>query len=319
MKSYDLDSAFPHTPQVFSERIDQTLRQIKEEKPMRKITLRAVLMAALITLLVAGAAYAVINLGQEWYFGTRFTAYQEHEPEKHQAIMENLQTDIIQENSGEAAGWVNLKVQDAAWAKEQKVLTLSFAASALSPDKEEMYALGELDQDGLWTAQPDPEDPEARLEHWLFTSQKHGLPQDVMNDPNKRLLLIDVMTDVHIGTSDVAMPMWMTDTFTSPEGPVITIQEYDLSQLEDAEIRKNYENRSTPEGWSQADYEQYLRKEEAGLLARAEDIRQAIAQATDANGYLPLRMPYKVWFFDLEKNDMGEGVDGEITFKVKVP
>ncbi len=76
MKRNDLDRAFPETPQAFSERIDQTLRRIKEEKPVKKITLKAVLVAALITLLAAGAAYALVSLGQEWYFNTRFTAYQ---------------------------------------------------------------------------------------------------------------------------------------------------------------------------------------------------------------------------------------------------
>jgi hypothetical protein len=322
MKRNDLDRAFPETPQAFSERIDQTLRRIKEEKPVKKITLKAVLVAALITLLAAGAAYALVSLGQEWYFNTRFTAYQEHEPEKHKAIMDNLITDIIQENTGDAAKLVDIQVQDASWAKEQKVLTLSYAAILQNPDEYEMYALWELDQDGSWTPQLDPDDPDSRTEHWLFTHHGYGIPKDVMKDPAKRLLLIDPMREVYIGQTDVAMPIWMSDILTSPDGPVICLQEFDLKQLEDAEIRKDYEGRTEPVGWSKAeggDYQQYLKDEETRLLKRAADMRAAITANTDKEGFLHLRMPYELWFYDLEKNDLDRSITGEITFKVKSP
>ncbi len=319
MKRHELDRAFPETPPVFSARIDQTLRQIKEEEPVKKITFRAVLVAAMVTLLIGGIAFAAISLGQEWYYNNRFTAYKEHKPEKHQAIMDNLVTNIAQENAGEAAKLVDLKVQDASWSKEQRVLTISYAASALFPDKDEMYAYWELDQDGVYTVEIDPDDPDSRTEHWLFASHAHGIPRDVMKDPNKRLLLIDPMRDVYIGNSGVTMPMWASDILTNPEGIVFTLHEFDLKQLEDAEIAKNYENRGTPQGWTEADYEKYLKDEKARLLAKAKDMREAIANNTDAEGYLPLRMPYELWFFDLEKNEVGDKIDGELSFKVKVP
>ncbi len=318
MKRTDLDRAFPETPQAFSERIDQTLRQIKEEKPMKKITLRAVLAAALITLLIGGIAYAAISLGQEWYFNNRFTAYQEHEPEKHRAIMDNLTKDILQENRGEAAELVSLKVQDASWSKEQKVLTVSYSAQVKDPAKDEMYALWELDQDGSWALQLDPDDPDSRTEHWLFAPHAQGIPRDVMKDPAKRLLLMDYAGDVYIGDSGVMMPMWMSDILSREEGPVICLQEFDLKQLEDAEIRKNYENRATPQGWDKADYEKYLRDEEARLLKRAGEMRGALAAGIDGDGFLSLRFPYKVWMYDLEKNEPGRSLDGEIVFKVKM-
>lgn len=320
MKRTDLDRAFPETPQAFSERIDQTLRQIKEEKPMKKITLRAVLAAALITLLIGGIAYAAISLGQEWYFNNRFTAYQEHEPEKHRAIMDNLTKDILQENRGEAAELVSLKVQDASWSKEQKVLTVSYSAQVKDPAKDEMYALWELDQDGLWgSEETEEDDPESRTEHWLFAPHAQGIPRDVMKDPAKRLLLMDYEGEVYIGDSGVMMPMWMSDILSREEGPVICLQEFDLKQLEDAEIRKNYENRSTPQGWDKADYEKYLRDEEARLLKRAGEMREALAAGIDGDGFLSLRFPYKVWMYDLEKNEPGRFLDGEIVFKVKMP
>ena len=319
MKRIDLDRAFPKTPQAFSERVDQTLRQMKEEKPMKRITLRAVLAAALITLLIGGIAYAAISLGQEWYFNNRFTAYQEHEPEKHRAIMDNLTKDILQENRGEAAELVSLKVQDASWSKEQKVLTVSYSAQVKDPAKDEMYALWELDQDGSWALQLDPDDPDSRTEHWLFAPHAQGIPRDVMKDPAKRLLLMDYEGEVYIGDSGVMMPMWMSDILSREEGPVICLQEFDLKQLEDAEIRKNYENRSTPQGWDKADYEKYLRDEEARLLKRAGEMREALAAGIDGDGFLSLRFPYKVWMYDLEKNEPGRFLDGEIVFKVKMP
>lgn len=53
-------------------------------------------------------------------------------------------------------------------------------------------------------------------------------------------------------------------------------------------------------GWSEADggYQQYLKDEE---------------------GFLRLRMPYELWFFELEKNELDGSINGKITFKVKTP
>ena len=139
-----------------------------------------------------------------------------------------------------------------------------------------------------------------------------------MKDPAKRLLLIDPMREVYIGQTDVAMPIWMSDILTSPDGPVICLQEFDLKQLEDAEIRKDYEGRTEPVGWSKAeggDYQQYLKDEETRLLKRAADMRAAITANTDKEGFLHLRMPYELWFYDLEKNDRPQRNRG-ITFKV---
>ena len=92
--------------------------------------------------------------------------------------------------------------------------------------------------------------------------------------------------------------------------------------LQDAEISKSYENRTAPVGWSEADggdYQQYLKDEEARLLKRAKEMREAIAANTDEEGFLRLRMPYELWFFDLEKNELDGSINGKITFKVKTP
>lgn len=318
MKPNDLDRAFPQTPRVFSERIDQTLRYLKEEQPMRKITFRAVLVAAMVTLLVAGAAYAVISLGQEWYFNTRFTAYQEHEPDKHKAIMDNLQQDIAQAASGEAGQLVTFKILDASWAQEQNVFTLSLASSALSPGEDELHAYGDLDQDGAWAPEPDPNDPDIRTQHWLATGKGFGLPQDTMTDPAKRLLLLDIWGEFYIGDTQVAMPMWMSDQFTTPDGPVMGLFEFDLNQLDDDKINANYENAPLPEGTDKAEFERNQKDLQGRQLQRAKAMREAIAANTDEKGFLTLRFPYRVWPFDLEKNALGEAVDGETVFQVKI-
>ena len=68
MKRTDLDRAFPETPQAFSERMTSRSGGKTREKSPSRLS-----VAALITLLAAGAACAC-QLGQEWYFNTRFTA-----------------------------------------------------------------------------------------------------------------------------------------------------------------------------------------------------------------------------------------------------
>ena len=98
MREKDLDRAFGDTPPAFTERMNQTLAQL-EDKPRRIPRLRAALIVAAVLALLCGIAYAVIMQGQAWYYNNRFTAYQEHEPQKHQAIMDNLQIVTQQEQT----------------------------------------------------------------------------------------------------------------------------------------------------------------------------------------------------------------------------
>lgn len=317
MKRSDLDRAFAQTPEAFSARIDQTLRMLKEERPVKKITARAVLAAALIVILASGIAYAVISLGQEWYFNNRFTAYQEHEPQKHQAIMDNLQKDIAQENTGNAAELTAFKVLDASWAQAEKVFTLSLSASPLNPG-DELHGYGDLDPDGSWVVALDPDDPDTRTDHWLWTEKGFGLPQDTMTDPSKRLLLLDVWDEVYIGSSQVPLPMWMSDHFTIPEGPVMVMMEFDLGLMEDEEINKIFAEASVPEGMDKAVFEKNQQEQQTRLLNLARDRREAVDQHTDQAGYLSLRFPYRLWPFDLAANALGEAVEGELHFSVKI-
>ena len=94
MSNEELEQAFGPTPAAFSDRMNRTLLTLKEEEPMKKSIGRTLLLTALLALLLCGAAYAAVTQGQAWYYQNRFTAYQEYEPEKLDAIMRNLTTDI---------------------------------------------------------------------------------------------------------------------------------------------------------------------------------------------------------------------------------
>ena len=316
MKRFDLDKAFSETPKGFSERIDQTLRTIKEEKHVKKLTVRTILIAAAITLAVGSIAYAVITLGQEWYYNTRFTAYQQHEPDKHQAIMENMQTDIPQESNGTAANLVDVKVQDASWAGEKQVFTLSLTASAKDTGKYELHSLSEMDGDGLYAANIDAGDPDSRNVHWLGTSKGFGLPKDVMTDSGKQLLLIDLEKDLYIGETQSVLPGYMTDVFTTEEGPVMAVHEYDLKLAETAEVEKMFQDIEVPEGIDEAQFILDNQQQKERLMLQAEAAKQAIIDNTDGEGYLSLRLPYSIIPFS--NNEFGEAMEGVANFKVYI-
>ena len=316
MKRFDLDKAFPETPKEFTERIDQTLQTIKEGKPVKKITVRTMLIAAVITLAVGGIAYAIINLGQEWYYNTRFTAYQEHEPDKHQAIMDNMQTEIPQESTGAAAKLADVKVQDASWAGEKQVFTLSLTASAKDIGEYELHSLSEMDGDGLYAASIDVDDPDSRNVHWLGTSKGFGLPKDVMTDPGKQLILIDLERDLYIGETQTVLPGYMTDVFTTDEGLVMAVHEYDLKLADTAEVEKMFRDIQIPEGMDEAQFILDNQQQKERLMLQAEAANQAIEDNTDGEGYLSLRLPYSVIPFN--NNEFGEAMDGAAHFRIYI-
>lgn len=191
MREKDLDRAFGNTPPAFTGRIHQTLAQL-EDKPRRIPRLRAALIVAAVLALLCGIAYAVIMQGQAWYYNNRFTAYQEHEPQKHQAIMDNLQIVTLQEQTEGTP--VRVTVQDAAWVPQEKLLTVSLRAVEADPQTQELHPMWNLDPDGSYVgddAEALAEDEEARSEHWLLTEKGFGPVREMMNDGSKELLLFE--------------------------------------------------------------------------------------------------------------------------------
>lgn len=315
MRNMDWDRAFKQTPEVFTQRVQRTLLTLKEE-PMKRFTLRTAVLAAAILLALAGVAYAAIQLGQGWYYNNRFTAYKEHEPEKHQAIMDNLQTGITQQISGPAADLVTIKVQDVAWAEEKDVMTLSMLATPKDDKAHELHSAWSMDVDGANVGEIDPDDEESRLHHWLWTDKGYGLPEEVMMDPSKQLLLVTVDYPMYIGDSQAEMPSSSSDIFTTPDGPVMMVYEFDLSMLQPETIDAIYAKVKVPEGQDETEYLKMIEEVKARLKGAGTAAAEAILTHTDEEGYLPLRFTFKVQTF--QNDTYGEPVPGEVNFRIKV-
>lgn len=192
MRREDLDRAIGETPQSFADQMNRTLLSLKEEKEMKRITFRTVVIVAIVAALLFTTAYALISQGLEWYYANRFTAYQEHEPEKYDAIMKNLTSEIPQTAAEDPQ--VKIAVTEASWAEEEKLLVVALTAEAADPEKNELHPMWNLDADGSYVGKDaviDPqEDSEDRAEHWLWTNHGFG-PVDEMIAAGKQLLLLD--------------------------------------------------------------------------------------------------------------------------------
>lgn len=321
-KQIERERVFGAVPQMITHRVSYALDHLEEERPMKK---RFVPILVLITLVaLAGVAYAAITVGLEWYYSNRFDAYREHAPEKYRAIMENLQTNVPQEDISDAQGLVSLTVQDYAWVDTQQVFTLSMAARATMPNEYELHPMMALDTDGLHSgSELDPDEPESRTEHWLWTKKGCGLPKDVMLDPAKKLLLVD-FENLLIGDTDIEFRMTSSDMFAIEDGASIGVMEIDLRWSDDEYIRSRYQPQPiaaavepavTPEPLPasyQAEMDAYCLE----ALDYAAKVREAIAKNTDESGNLTLRLPYIIR--SLENNELSEPTQGSAIFQVKI-
>jgi hypothetical protein len=234
MKRNDLDHAFDPTPHVFTNRVDTVLQTIKEDEPVKKFTLRTILIALAYTMLLGSIACAIVlTHGQEWYYNNRLTAYQKNEPTTQQAIFEHLETDVLQEPSEDSNGLADVTVQDYAWVPSQNLFTISFAARVKDGGTYELHSMMDMDADGHWAPTLDPKNEESRTEHWLSTEKGFGPPAEVMDDPAKKLLLTDLSSQhILIGDSNVDLKSRRFDSFTGEDGTVIAVMEIDLKQSE---------------------------------------------------------------------------------------
>ena len=315
MRKIDLERAFPQTPTGFHQSVEQTLLNLKEE-PMKKSALRVVMLAALITTLLAGIAYAVIQYGQEWSFDTRFTNFQNHKPEEYRAIVDGLQKDLPYQVTGPATELVELQVLDAAWAPKKSIATLSLLAFARDEGGYELHDLQEMDTDGALVGRIDPDDEESRMDHWLWTTKGFGLPKDTMIHPEKQLLLINNWGEIFIGESDTALPMGSSDSFTTSDGPVMSVYMFDLDLLDSAAIDAMIDLENVPEGYDKTEYNNMQKETLRWLKERGAKAAQAIIENTDDEGFLSLRYLFSVQTF--QDNSFGEEIPGEIRFKVKI-
>lgn len=313
MHDKKLDQAFGPTPELFSERIDQTLQALEEEKPMKRLTIRTVLIAALILALLCGIAYAVITQGQEWYYNNRFTAYLENDPEKHQAIMENLQA--VSEQSQQDDPLVVVTMQDASWVPEERMLSISLRAMPRDAGVIELHPMWNLDADGSYVGPGNLEeyadDEEARAEHWLWTERGFGPVREYMTDPNKALYLFEA-DEFFIGTPEEKASARgngsSMDSFVGDDGAVITVLETEMPWMDEAyddEILAN-ENMSDDT--------------KAFIVEENRAAREALKCNLDENGMLTLSVSYTVWPY-VEGDDYAfydGGIPGWVTFRVKI-
>lgn len=332
MRAEELDRAFGPTPAAFSQSVDASLRGLKEDKPVKKITLRTLLVAALLALLLCGIAYAVITQGQEWYYHNRFTAYQEHEPDKYKAIMSHLKVDPPQEGWDDEA--VVARVQDVAWAPEGRTLTLSIAAAPKHPEQVELHPMWNLDADGSYVGdslEDYADDEEARAEHWLWTEKGFGPVAEMMEDPSKTLMLFEA-DEVYIGTPEgVAktreLEMRPTEegyTGWSPDGVSIGGGSMDAFDGEDGTVITVLE---MPLDFLKADYErdistaEYMDEEwKARQMKWYREAIKAFERYTDENGMLSLCVPYEVTeYMDADEATLySPGKTGYLAFQVDV-
>ena len=317
----ELDRVLGPTPPAFSKRVDETLRTLKEDDKMKMAHMRRIVCVVVIAVVLLGAAVALIaTQGQDWYYHSRFTGYQENEPEKQQAILDHLSTDIPQEQSD--AGVASVVVQDASWAPENGVATLSLSVTPKDPDHDELYSLYHLDEDGSFSDTPDPEDPDSRTDHWLWTSKGHGLPAQTMQDPSKRLILLDDGDgSVYIGKEgSVALPLSSFDQFSGENADVICVKEFDLTRLDEQKVREQSDAQvyDSECGMTKDEWEADRAESLNAALQYAQTANAAISANTDASGMLTLRYSYQVIPFANNRLEIEEAVQGETTFQIKI-
>lgn len=311
MRNDELDRAFGKTPEMFTDRIDQTLQGL-EEKPVKRITLRAAVIAAVLLALLCGIAYAVITQGQEWYYNNRFTAYQKYEPEKYEAIMNGLQGAPDQSQQDDRV--VNVVVQDIAWLPEQKLMTISLAARPKNESEVELHPMWNLDADGSYVGPENldeyADDEEARGEHWLWTEKGFGPVNEMMEDASKKLYLFEA-DQIYIGSSADGVYLMgdgsSMDCFVGEDGAVITVLECAMPWMDEA-----YDEQILAmEGMSQENRDMLVEQNRAQ--------REALEMYTDEEGLLTLTVAYTV--SEYTNDDMAlytGGTQGTITFQVKV-
>lgn len=309
MRSEDLDRALGATPAAFADRMDETLRGLKEEKRMKRMAFRTIAVFALVIAALCTTAFALVSQGLEWYYSNRFTAYQEYEPEKHNAIMEHLQTEVKQAPVNDPE--ISILIEETSWAPEQKILVISAVAAPANPETAELHPMWNLDADGAYVSKEHlglyADDEEVRGEHWLWTASGYG-PVKEMTAPGKALLLLDTGS---ICLDDIRLlgDMSSVDAYVTEEGAVHTVIEVRLEDFFDPA----YADKVQAQIDSAPDSAEFWRSR----LAEVERVRQIISE--DEDGVLTLTLPYTVTAYSDDDEQLYHGGrQGEVHFEVKL-
>lgn len=294
MKSKDLDRAFGKTPTSFDERMRRTLNGLQERKTAPALTLRRAVLLGFALVVVCSTAVALVSQGLNWYYSNRFTAYQYTEPERYNAIISNLQSNVEQTRTADDE--IDIAVTEFSWAQEQNLMVVEITAVALDQQHTELHPMDNLDADGSYVGKGNvtlyPEDDEAREEHWLWTENGYGTV-DEMVAPGKELLLLSCGW-VYLDGDIVIGDMSSEDSYVREDGSVHIVIEVRMDHLLQGKQADDFEN----------EFDAHI----------AEKLQQGIEQ-----GELTFTIPYTVSHYakDDEQLYLG-GRKGEIRFTVKI-
>lgn len=306
-----LQRLYPAMDAAFAQRMEQMIRHLspsKEDEKVKRWTLHTVFVWALLAVLCMATAYAVIQYGLGWYYDTRFTAYQEHDPAKHAAIMSNLQSILPQAAHGDEL--IHIQVTEASWAPEEQVMVVALEAIPRNPEAYELHPMWNLDADGAYVGKGGAENPEAdgedRAVHWLWTTEGFG-PVEEMIAPGKQLLLLDA-GDVYLEGNQVLGDGSSLDSFVTEDGVVHTVLEIRLDML-----AKSYEAAMRQQMADNPAYASHLEKRLAANL----EIRRAIEE--DEDGVITFTVPYTTTLYSNNDQQLYQGGrEGTIAFEMKI-
>lgn len=291
MRSEELDRALGKTPTSFDEKMRRTLNGLQETKNVTVMSFRRVILIGMALVVVCSTAVALVTQGLNWYYNNRFTAYQKNEPERYQAIMSHLQTDVAQTRTPDDE--IDIAVTEVSWAPEEKLMVVEVTAVALDQEHIELHPMENLDVDGSYVGEGNldlyPYDEEAREKHWLWTENGFG-PVDEVVAPGKELLLVNcgwVYLDGDILIGDMSS----MDCYVGEDGNVHIIIEVRMDFLlqdEEAEL-------------------------DSGDIRVGEKLRKAMEQSE-----LTLTLPYTVTHYTEDDDQLYHGGrEGEIQFQVR--
>lgn len=291
MRSEELDRAFGKTPSSFDERMRRTLNGLQERKTVPALTLRRAVLLGFALVVVCSTAVALVSQGLNWYYSNRFTAYQYNEPERYNAIIKNLQSDVEQTRTEDDE--INIAITEISWAAEQNLMVVEITAIARDSQHVELHPMENLDADGAYVGKGNlsqyPYDDEAREEHWLWTENGFGPVEDVVA-PGKELLLLScgwVCLDGDVLIGDMSSE----DSYVREDGSVHIVIEVRMDHL------------------LQGVQEDFQDEHDANM---AQKLREGIAQ-----GELTLTIPYTVSRYSQDDEQLYYGGrKGEISFTV---
>jgi len=242
-----LQTLYPQPTNAFACRMEQLVHSLpaqKEETKVKRLAVSTVLAWVLLAALLCATAYAVINYGMEWYYNNRFTAYQQYEPEKYQAILENKQAVTVQNSRPDDL--ISVAVQEAAWVPEKRFLSIILSAVPKDAARYELHPMWNLDLDGSYIGEGGDESPDSdgidRAVHWLWTEKGFGPIDQVMSDPGKQLLLFEA-SEAYLGMPEDDLPLMgdgsSCDSFVSENGEVVTVLEIQMSEIPDDRLQSS--------------------------------------------------------------------------------